>query len=139
MNGNNQWIREHSGIFVFVTQTIDNGYIVVNQHLSETPGNSYDVWLLKTDGEGLITSIDNKSISRGINIYPNPANDFITIESEYNEKINIIVYDAFGRIVSKKQNVDIDFKMDLRLWKTSHAMRRASEKVGAPKGAIMNS
>jgi len=66
--------------------------------------------LAATHGRGLFTTtyeldiytgINNKKALAGINIYPNPASDFITLEfgNSGNSNIEIDIYDAGGRLI----------------------------------------
>lgn len=54
----------------------------------------------------VLTDSENVTLTP-VNLYPNPAKDFIIIESD-TEFDNIIVYDVLGHVVKRKKGVDIN-------------------------------
>lgn len=65
--------------------------------------------------DNLITSVsDLKETNTLINIYPNPASDFITFSNEYNEDIDVKIYSISGALIKSetlsKSNYNLDVK-----------------------------
>ena len=56
----------------------------------------------------IISGIDDFEILKGVNVYPNPANDFINISLEdSSEDYNMTIYTSNGQVVYDKQNAEI--------------------------------
>lgn len=63
----------------------------------------------------MITSVsDLKETNTLINIYPNPASDFITFSNEYNEDIDVKIYSISGALIKSetlsKSNYNLEVK-----------------------------
>lgn len=99
------------GIF----ETSDLGFIVTGYTQSYGAGNS-DMYLIKTNSEGILTSIDDPILEiNPIEVYPNPFNHKITIETRPDYKA-IEVYDLngnnhFSKLLNQENKTEI---IDLR-------------------------
>ena len=58
-----------------------------------------------SDDTNAPTGINNLEESFSVNLYPNPANDFVNlkIEAEKSELVNIVIYDLVGKVVQNKE------------------------------------
>ena len=97
-NGDSIWMREHYRYFKIslnylqdINQTKDKGYIACGYVVPNPPDTGYESsWILKIDSLGCDSIgcqlMDNvsliKELKDEINIYPNPANNEITIEGK---------------------------------------------------------
>ncbi len=65
--------------------------------------------------QNLTSVTTNQEENNSINIYPNPSNDFFTIENKNTESYRIFIYDAIGNLVlsdfstSSIKQIDINF------------------------------
>jgi len=87
----------------------DGGIVVLGTY-SPTPPTSPDikeVFLMKTDSEGLLTGIRENGTKIKMTeaiLYPNPARDFVNIEfSQVYQKASFQIMDIGGKIVLEKQ------------------------------------
>lgn len=102
-NYNFVWQRSFSSLFfrslsdVFVDHKGD--ILMTGVANNSTTGD--DVYLIKTDANGLFSSINSgfREISPDLKVYPNPSKGIVTVESEV--KIEILeVYSAIGKLLS---------------------------------------
>lgn len=102
-----------------VTQTSDGSFVAVGW-VSPVDGSTQDVWVIKVDSMGCIiggcnstTGIDQE-IDNNIdfNIYPNPANDFIDVETDF-KNCSITVFDNIGHLILKEKMVQNKTRIDL--------------------------
>jgi hypothetical protein len=98
--GDTLWTRTYGGTnYDFaesVRQTADGGYIIAGETMSFGAG-VYDVYLIKTDAQGLIGVEDqptHKPLS-SIAIYPNPFVSFAVVPGHESERFSL--YDVSGR------------------------------------------
>jgi len=104
--GNQQWYKSFGGInadYAYsVQQTFDGGYILVGMR-------GDNIYLIKTDGNGNATSINEMDISvlsSNVSIFPNPFSSATTIQSNTNlENATLTVYNSFGQQVKESKNI----------------------------------
>jgi len=115
-NGNFGWEKSIGGVYITnwpyaIVSTNDDGfafcglYSIANDH-------NYS-WVVKTDSlgngnyqQGWINSISKINIDLGINIYPNPVSDIVTVETLHsNENFDMWVYDLSGRNIMSFFNI----------------------------------
>lgn len=90
--------------------TSDNGFICIGY--SEVSSTDVDVYLVKTDEDGLVTKITQSFNSIGIDIYPNPVQDYLNISGiESFDKLEII--NSTGQVIMKtseySKSLDLKF------------------------------
>jgi hypothetical protein len=80
-----------------------------------TPGNQRkDVVIMKVDGNGLITGINDPEIPfdlRKVSAYPNPFSDIIHFVTGFHSNLDLLIYSANGRVVHRQllhHNTSID-------------------------------
>jgi len=107
------WNEGHS-----VEQTSDGGYIIGGFESGYDNGiyEDYNVYLIKTNEMGLVTSVENKYYSEVPNWfalysnYPNPFNSTTSIRYDLQQfsKVSLIIYDLLGQeiiqLVNKYEN-----------------------------------
>ena len=78
-------------------------YTITVTHKGSLTGGSQNFTLIATGGS-IATLGTNNNVLKGdeISIYPNPANDWINIKNNNNEKADVIVLDMSGRILKKE-------------------------------------
>jgi len=91
----------------------DTSYIfslVVNDGTVDSPANQATVFVKKVSGIDLIETND------GVQIYPNPAKDFVFIQfrDQPIEKTKITVYDVFGKVILKSETINKEVCLDLK-------------------------
>ncbi len=111
VNGDDIWTRYFNGKGEFVSQTDDNGFIITGA-IPES-NYIYDVCLIKTDEAGILTSTIEIFKSDQIKIYPNPTDDFITIEYPNSKRFTLTIYNTFGGIVLQKNYKEEILEIDL--------------------------
>jgi hypothetical protein len=117
-SGDTLWTRRYGdSVFVgfdegiSIQQTTDGGYVIAGQTNSFGAG-SYDVYLIKTDPDGMVGISDNKPPSLELprswalsQNYPNPFNPSTTIAFDVPEtlnqahSVNLTIYDIRGRCI----------------------------------------
>lgn len=71
--------------------------VVPNGHPSSSANDTvYRVWI--TPDQNLL-AVNNLSAEGNVDVFPNPANDHVTVRAHSAEKVEIAVFDAQGRIV----------------------------------------
>jgi len=117
MNGDTLWTKTFGGIEHYkgneVEQTSDGGYIIVGE--KRTTGSEADIMLIKTDENGNITntSVDENKSEFGIRIFPNPANNLLTIEKEKPDRYSFEITSLNGQKIQsgtyagQSQQIDI--------------------------------
>ena len=55
-----------------------------------------------------VTGIKEVDLNKNIQIVPNPANDFITIKKSFEEDLNVLIYDAQGKLVKEDNSEKVD-------------------------------
>lgn len=111
--GTEQWHKSFGGSgddYGFsVQQTSDGGYIIAASKDAQT--SSPKIYLIKTNASGS-TAVEDYPNQINMELYPNPATDYITIESEL-QKYNYQVMDITGKqllsgnVNTNKFNLDI--------------------------------
>ncbi|RKY75118.1 hypothetical protein DRQ12_12425, partial [candidate division KSB1 bacterium] len=108
-NGNVLWSRTYGGrdwdLAYFVQQTSDGGYIIAGMTCSFGAGG-YDVYLIKTDANGLTSVEEKRPISIPDNFhltqnFPNPFNSSTTVVYSIPKTTNVelSIYDICGRLI----------------------------------------
>jgi len=96
-------------------QNEDGGFTVCGSVQGPNIPGSWDAWLMRLDSNGCIdefctpVGIEEESFDReeALNVYPNPANDFINFESP--ETINKIeISNAHGQVIENINGNSID-------------------------------
>ncbi len=82
------------------------------------PSDSTDVfdldpWYMKTKNP--ISMGVNEDINKefDVEIYPNPANNFVTISNSSNEKISIQLINTLGKVIKRVETVDNNYKLSI--------------------------
>lgn len=119
-----------NGIKFGVVKINDNNYVIASQ---SDYGPSYDVactphggngvdedwWVFEIDLADTTGVIENPNNHESINVYPNPAKDYVMLEipgfvgNNSNETV-IKIYDLFGQEVAKKAITSANTQFDLR-------------------------
>ncbi|MBR9974731.1 MAG: T9SS type A sorting domain-containing protein [Bacteroidetes bacterium] len=110
-SGSPVWTRYFGGTKYdqadFVGQTSDGGFVFVGGTESFGPDKGYEMYLVKTDGDGNATDIDERPTVPSTVLlhqnYPNPFNPTTTIRFELPRPMNtsLVVTDALGREVAR--------------------------------------
>lgn len=106
MAGDLEWYKKYpsvvSGFGACVVQTIgDLGYAIVSQR--EVVNNDYNILLLKTDSQGLLTNVPGNNLSQIENrIFPNPSTGVFSIEVENND-VSYTILDSKGTLIFSKK------------------------------------
>jgi hypothetical protein len=114
-DGNLIWLKNYGGytydLGYDVFESNDLGLVVAGYTQSFGAGMA-DMYLIKTDAEGIITSMDElQQENSSFNIFPNPASSFITITTSQNQPIEeVIIYNHLGQkaLVTKPVNNKVD-------------------------------
>jgi hypothetical protein len=115
VNGNLLWFKYFGGdsydIGYDVFEANDLGLVVAGYTQSFGAGMA-DMYLIKTDSEGFLTSMNEFNKEKNlISIFPNPATSFITIQLKEDIPIEeTIIYNHLGQkaLVSKPVNNSVD-------------------------------
>jgi len=124
--GNFLWQKTFGGVYddagFCVKQTSDLGFITIGNTISFSPNSYNDVFLVKTDTAGNATGIplfDNAGNTE-LFVYPNPANNFLSIELNNNNSVlsTVSICNIQGQQLLKTQLlqsisiIDISFLAD---------------------------
>ncbi|MBP7809362.1 MAG: T9SS type A sorting domain-containing protein [Bacteroidia bacterium] len=97
------WINYKLNLTSYVGQVLRFEFLSTGCAYS---GHSQTSWF---DGYfSTVTGIKESDLPRSIQIFPNPANDFITIKKPFDEELRILIYDFQGRIVKEEFSDKID-------------------------------
>ncbi len=98
-----------------VMQTNDNGYIIGGSNNSLTSG-VFDVYLIKTTADGILTSLFDPIIPGELSIYPNPTNGIFYIDLAKDAFV-VDIANIHGQLVIRKElNTNMansTYKLDL--------------------------
>ena len=110
-NGNIQWVKSVGGSEdvegITISLDNDNDLLFSGNFEGSAFFDSFTLSAL-SDKDGFlgklstdtIASINSKTISSNVNVYPNPTHDQITLEIEsYNGSVNVEVYDLTGKLL----------------------------------------
>ena len=108
-NLNVKWQRYYGGdafYYIFdIKATSDGGCIMAGIRYDHAiQDQEWDIYILKVDGDGLITSIDDQShipVSEAI-LYPNPGNDMLFIRTALADA-RVELYDLNGRFILSRE------------------------------------
>lgn len=53
--------------------------------------------------QDFFTGVEDLNVLPGIKIYPNPANEFITIQADTHLRLGVSVYDISGRVLIERR------------------------------------
>ena len=112
IQGDSLWTRFHGGPLTEYVRSLittnDGGFAFTGYTRSYGVGGS-DVYVVKTNADGLLTSIDDTRNLPHVTISPNPSSGLFSVTS--NEPINgFTVYDLNGKIVSEQTFQDNNLK-----------------------------
>jgi hypothetical protein len=100
-NGDSLWIQLHGGNADdeggSIIKCNDGGFAIVGYTKSYGAGNK-DVYFIKTNSLGMVTSVKTFELNHSISIYPNPTTSTFTIETQLYSGI-LEVYDILGERV----------------------------------------
>ena len=112
-NLNLHWQRYYGGDAFYhlwgLKATPDEGCVIYAERYDEnTQDEEYDMYILKVDTNGLLTSLNDSKfiIPQGMLIYPNPANSFVRISSPWLNQTgqkDIIITNSMGIEVKKME------------------------------------
>jgi len=75
----------------------------------------------------------------GINLFPNPTSDYITLQNKQNTKLNYKILSVDGRVVLKGSSSAQNLKIDLRTFKSGmYIVRGSKEGIYFTKSFIIN-
>jgi len=118
-NGNILWTNSYElggGHSSCIEETGDNGFIVTGQLYNDTKG-SYDIFLLKTNENGLVMGTgENFDNTFSGKIFPNPSKGLFTLEfgNEIRNISSIEIVDLNGKTVYQR-NIDGDKNDKIRI------------------------
>lgn len=86
--------------------------IIVLAASGAVPANNDYLWVDALDFTGTVTGISNIADDKSINMFPNPANNFLSIDlsSFGNSKVSVQISDVLGRIVKIEKQMDANEK-----------------------------
>jgi len=89
-----------------IQQTSDGGFIVTGESMStdgDVPGNhgGYDSWILRLDN-GNTTGVPMQHLSQNVIIYPNPANNKLTVIASEAKHFVAKIYTLHGQLLLQK-------------------------------------
>lgn len=90
-----------------VQQTTDGGFILFGYTTDSISELNSDMYLVKIDASGILSVYDDNSTAKNITAYPNPFNEYTTIEFENykNKEFTLEVINIQGQIVSIINNI----------------------------------
>jgi hypothetical protein len=102
-----------------VTQANDGGFIAVGD-VAPTDGSNQDTWVIKVDSMGCLVpgcngTLEVTTIHIGepeFNIYPNPANNFLDVETAFKD-CSVTIFDNTGKLILKEKTVRNKTRLDL--------------------------
>jgi len=128
-SGNVKWFNNYVGNYandstadnylMDVSQTSDGGF-VASGWVNPTDTSTQDAWIIKVDSLGCLSPGCNGTLSVNtiqigfpeFNIYPNPANDFIDIETDF-RNCYFSVFDVTGKLILREKIVQNKTRIDL--------------------------
>lgn len=96
-----------SKMVAYIDPTICAEYSITNHYPTSSRSN-YQLPTINTI-DGLNQIIEETNIL----ITPNPATSYITIETEYNDKFNVLVYNQVGQLLFVKNNISEKITIDI--------------------------
>lgn len=87
--------------FELINSVDNDGFIITGKTTTTTE----EYYLLKLDNQGLLIGVtEHSGKQQSTNLFPNPANDKVFIESKnhINQNYNLIIYDLAGKFVKKE-------------------------------------
>jgi hypothetical protein len=133
-SGNVKWFNNYTGNYLNdssaqnylydVAPTNDGGFVAVG-FVAPTDGSTQDSWVIKVDSMGCLSPGCNGTVGvttihigePEFNIYPNPANDFIEIETDF-ENSSISVFDVTGKLILREKIIQNKTRIDLSNYST---------------------
>lgn len=117
-SGNVTWQRNWGGaaddIGLGVCETTDGGFIICGSKSHNISTKTGEVYLIKTDANGVTTSItDVENSATRLKVYPNPVKDIMYLDLNGNSTIQIM--DINGREVGSFVSNELHYHMDLRM------------------------
>jgi hypothetical protein len=111
-NGDTLWTRTYGGTSQEMADdmelTDDGGFVLTGYTYSFGAGSRPDIYLVKTDGNGLITALPGQPDNQVSDFhlfqnYPNPFNPVTTISYALNKAtdVNMSIYYTAGKLVNK--------------------------------------
>ena len=103
-NGTMLWEREFGrGIFseaISLDRTSDGGFVIAGSTTDTIAGFAYtDMYLVKTNGDGVVSIAPSETLDPLVKCYPNPATDRLRIDSGTATILSIKLLDAMGQCV----------------------------------------
>lgn len=74
----------------------------------------YDFFVMKM---GIVLGTEEQSITDDVVIYPNPTENFLTVQNSSNKPFTVRIYDAMGKMVMNKTGVTDILTMDIAEYK----------------------
>jgi len=90
-----------------VQQTSDGGYILLGTTADTIAGYYSDMYLVKINASGTLSVFDDNNIAINVTAYPNPFNEYATIEFENfkNKEFSVKVINIQGQVVRTIDNI----------------------------------
>jgi hypothetical protein len=118
-NGDSLWSVDYGGAMeedlYHLESTNDCGIVMVGTTKSYGAGNR-DIYIIKTDCNGLVTSVNNVDFSKKINVsvFPNPFNTSVTFKLNYDsfKNFDFFLYDYRGEIVKSLSIFESEFNIE---------------------------
>lgn len=128
-SGNVKWFNNYTGNYpndtsaqnylYDVSPTSDGGFVAAGS-VAPTDTSTQDVWVIKVDSMGCFVPGCNGTLGvttihigePEFNIYPNPANDFIDVETNF-KNCTVSVFDNLGKLVLKEKIIQNNTRFNL--------------------------